>query len=227
MKPRASSQDKIYWELRTAMLGLALPPGEVLHAQELASRLGVSRTPIREAFIRLQRDGLVHILPQRETTVSLIDLSRVEQEHFIRESLECSVAALLADRGGIGCLHAMNELIGRQVHASLQGQLDELNDCDNAFHRLLFEEAGQPFGWEIIMHSCPHYHRTRLLSLRSHAIIENVIMGHHELLRAFEAGNRQRLLEVLHAHLRKLDADIPVLLKMYPNYFFTGGGPQP
>ena len=88
MQRGESSQDRIYLQLRAAMMRLTLAPGEPLHTQELAARLGVSRTPVREAFIRLQRDGLVNILPQRETTVSLIDLSRVLQGRILREGLE-------------------------------------------------------------------------------------------------------------------------------------------
>ena len=55
----------------------------------------VSRTPVREAFIRLQRDGLVDIYPQKETVVSRIDYTKVEQERFVRESLECANIDLL------------------------------------------------------------------------------------------------------------------------------------
>lgn len=219
MKQDGSNQERIYLRLRAAMLDLSLEPGAVLHAQELAASLGVSRTPIREAFIRLRRDGLVNILPQRETTVSLIDLTRALQERFVRESLECSVVAVLAGRGNVGCLHAMNALIEEQVLAGLEGRLDDLHARDNDFHRLLFEEAGQSFSWDLIGQGCPHYHRLRLLSLRSRSIAENVIMDHQELLRALESGHRQRLLEVLIRHLHRLDTDIPVLRGLYPGYF--------
>lgn len=126
MRRGESNQDKIYLQLRGEMMTLALKPGEVLRAQELAEHLGVSRTPVREAFIRLQRDGLVNILPQRETAVSLIDLGRVMQERFVRESLELGVAAQLSARGSIGCLQGLNELIERQMLAGLEGRTDDL-----------------------------------------------------------------------------------------------------
>ena len=126
MRRGESNQDKIYLQLRGEMMTLALKPGEVLRAQELAEHLGVSRTPVREAFIRLQRDGLVNILPQRETAVSLIDLGRVMQERFVRESLELGVAAQLSARGSIGCLQGLNELIERQMLAGLEGWTDDL-----------------------------------------------------------------------------------------------------
>lgn len=217
-----SNRDKVYPRLRAAMLGLSLAPGEVLRAQEIAERLGVSRTPIREAFIRLQRDGLVQILPQRETTVSLIDLSRALQERFVRESLERNVAAGLAEQGGAGCLHAMNALIEAQVLAGVENRVDDLFEYDNAFHRLLFEEAGQFFGWELIENGCPHYRRLRLLDLRSIGISANVVMDHQEILRALESGQQQHLLEVLSRHLHRLDSDLPLLRERYPGYFRDG-----
>lgn len=219
MKQVESNQDKVYLKLRADMLDLSLEPGAVLRAQELADALGVSRTPIREAFIRLRRDGLIHVLPQRETAVSRIDLGRVRQERFVREGLECSVAAELADRGSVDCLQAMNTLIEKQMIDSIEGCIDDFHAHDNAFHRLLFEEAGQTFAWELIEQSCPHYHRVRLLSLRSRSISETVVMDHHELLRAFESGQKQRLLEVLTIHLRRLNTDVPVLRELYPDYF--------
>ena len=74
MSQGEKNQDKIYLRLRAEMMNLTLAPGMPLRMQDLAARLGVSRTPVREACIRLQRDGLVNILPQRETTVSLIDV---------------------------------------------------------------------------------------------------------------------------------------------------------
>ncbi|MCI8855716.1 MAG: GntR family transcriptional regulator [Clostridiaceae bacterium] len=219
MRRGESNQDKIYLQLRGEMMTLALKPGEVLRAQELAEHLGVSRTPVREAFIRLQRDGLVNILPQRETTVSLIDLGRVMQERFVRESLELGVAAQLSARGSIGCLQGLNELIERQMLAGLEGRTDDLYASDDAFHRLLFEEAGQLFGWELVQQGCTHYHRLRLLSLRSRSASEVVIMGHQEVLRALESGQQKRLEEVLTLHLRQIENDILSLRGQYPQYF--------
>lgn len=225
MQRGESSQDRIYLQLRAAMMRLTLAPGEPLHTQELAARLGVSRTPVREAFIRLQRDGLVNILPQRETTVSLIDLSRVLQGRFLREGLELHVADCLSERGSAGCLQAMNALIEEQILAGLEGRYEDLQESDDAFHRLLFEEAGQLFSWEVMFQCCTHYHRVRLLSLRSSRISENVIMGHQELIRALESGQKQRLAECLTNHLRRLDEDIPLLLARYPQYFLPAEAP--
>lgn len=221
MKRGENNQDKVYLQLRSAMMDLTLAPGAPLRIQELAGQLGVSRTPVREAFIRLRRDGLINILPQRETTVSLLDISRILQERFLRESLELHAAALLADSVRVGCLQTMNALIEAQILASLDGRFDDLYASDDAFHRLLFEENGQLLGWELMLQSCTHYHRVRLLSLRSRLSGESVIMDHQEMLRALESGQKQRLLDRLTFHLHRLDDNLPLLLKTFPQYFLT------
>ena len=221
MKNGENNQDKVYLQLRSSMMDLTLAPGAPLRIQALAGQLGVSRTPVREAFIRLRRDGLVNILPQRETTVSLLDISRILQERFLRESLELHAAALLADSVRAGCLQTMNALIEAQILASLNGRFDDLLASDDAFHRLLFEETGQLFGWELMLQSCTHYHRVRLLSLRSLPIGESVIMDHQEMLRALESGQKQRLNDCLALHLQRLNDNLPLLRKTFPHYFLA------
>lgn len=221
MKNGENNQDKVYLQLRSSMMDLTLAPGAPLRIQALAGQLGVSRTPVREAFIRLRRDGLVNILPQRETTVSLLDISRILQERFLRESLELHAAALLADSVRAGCLQTMNALIEAQILASLNGRFDDLLASDDAFHRLLFEETGQLFGWDLMLQSCTHYHRVRLLSLRSLPIGESVIMDHQEMLRALESGQKQRLNDCLSLHLQRLNDNLPLLRKTFPHYFLA------
>lgn len=88
---RKSIQTLVYEELKKNIMLMKLKPGQAMSTQEMATKLNVSRTPVREAFLRLQSEGLVEMIPQRETMVSKIDLKRVDQEKFIRESLELGV----------------------------------------------------------------------------------------------------------------------------------------
>ena len=97
-KSESSVQSAVYNALKNNIMTLQMKPGTVMSTQEVAKKLDVSRTPVREAFIQLQRDGLVNIFPQKETIVSRIDLSKVEQERFIRESLECANLELVVEK---------------------------------------------------------------------------------------------------------------------------------
>src|SRR5690554_1963253 len=85
---RTTVSEEIYRTLREEILSLRFKPGEELNLQVLCDQLQVSRSPVRDALMRLASDNLVDIFPQRGTRVSLINLREVEEERFLRKSLE-------------------------------------------------------------------------------------------------------------------------------------------
>ncbi|MDF2908853.1 MAG: GntR family transcriptional regulator, partial [Herbinix sp.] len=87
----SSLNDVTYNKIKDDIMNMTLEPGTDVSVQKLSERYGVSRTPVREAVVRLQQSGLVVIYPQRKTVVSKIDLQRVHEEWFIRTSLEAAV----------------------------------------------------------------------------------------------------------------------------------------
>src|SRR5882757_7741284 len=104
----------VYSSVRDAIVSTELEPGRQISENELAARLGVSRTPVREALARLRDDRLVEIVPQFGTFVSRISVAGVDDAQFLREALECSAVRLAAesvDKSGMADLHA---LIARQ-----------------------------------------------------------------------------------------------------------------
>src|SRR3954452_10808471 len=91
-----SARDQVYLALRDAIVSAELAPGRRLSENELADRLGVSRTPVREALVRLRDDRLVSIVPQLGTFVTLIGVDAVADAHFVREALECNAIRIAA-----------------------------------------------------------------------------------------------------------------------------------
>lgn len=212
-------QDMVYDTLRTNILNFTLVPGTIMSTQDTATRLQVSRTPVREAFIRLQRDGLVQILPQRETMVSLIDMNRVNQERFLRMHLEPSVIRLFMQKMEPSHLQKLHSLIEKQLTASVNNQFEELHQYDNEFHRIFYDGAGQPLLWEFMNQSSTHYQRIRLLSLRYGNISRNIVLQHQFLLRALESGQEDMIFDIQHQHLSKLDVEEEILRKENPGFF--------
>ena len=93
-----SARDQVYAALRDAIVCAELEPGRRLSENELAELLGVSRTPIREALVRLRDDRLVAIVPQLGTFVTLISNDAVADAAFVREALECGAIRLATER---------------------------------------------------------------------------------------------------------------------------------
>src|SRR6476469_9105936 len=87
---------QVFERLRDMILSLALPPGSPLSRAALAEQFGVSSTPICDALMRLEEEGLVEVFPQYATVVSRIDIGLAQQAHFLRQALELEIVKGLA-----------------------------------------------------------------------------------------------------------------------------------
>ena len=117
---RRSVPPQVYEVLREKILTVQLKPGESINERWLADWLGVSRTPIREAINRLSANGLIAIVPNVGTSVSLINVARVKEFNLIRTSLELMIVRHAAERFDEVSGRALSDLIDRQI-ATLQG----------------------------------------------------------------------------------------------------------
>ena len=217
-----SVQGAVYRTLKEGIMSLRLVPGTAMSTQEMATRLNVSRTPVREAFIRLQREGLVDIVPQRETIVSRIDLDRVEQERFIRESLELSVVELFLEHCRPEHFVQLRENIEQQKHCHVEKRYSDFVDCDNHMHQILFDVAGQPLAWDTVMNSNGHYDRIRILTVQTEDTIVSAIQQHIKMVNLMEQGQLELVRRELTDHVKKINYEKTDLIKLHPDYFKTG-----
>lgn len=221
MNDYGSIQEMVYTELREKILELVYAPGMAMSTQDLADKLCVSRTPVREALLRLQREGLVIMNPKRVTVVSGIDKKRMVQEHFMRKSLELSALELFMANKSFETLKEMNELIHKQAEAGFARKYEELLAYDDAFHRLLFTETSQMLSWTALEEICTHYRRIRLLSLWDSSVAENVVTQHVDLIRAIECDDLVQARGILQQHLEELELQKSGLYQRYPEYFIN------
>lgn len=218
-KIESSVQSAVYNALRNNIMSLQLKPGTIMSTQEVAQKLEVSRTPVREAFIRLQRDGLVDIYPQKETIVSRIDFHKVDQERFVRESLECANLDLVVEkctRKDIGELEMNIEKQQATVNACDYNSLLKL---DNEFHHYMFKITGQKLAWDTIEHSSNHYARIRLITVWDKEIMMETILQHQKILSAIQEKNADFAKNSIKTHLHQLENQLQRLMQEYPDYF--------
>lgn len=214
-----STQEKVYRSLRDDIISLRLEPGTIISTQDIANQLDVSRTPVREAFIRLQRESLLEITPQRSTVVARIDLDRVYQERFIRESLEIENLDCFVSIHPERTFEKMRRSIERQQKAIQDKSYMEYIELDNEFHQLGFKATGERLSAEIVGHMNGHYDRIRLLHTRVETVLLTAIDEHVQFLDACKDGNVSLAREVLRRHLQQLFINEEILLDTWPNYF--------
>ena len=211
----------VYKEIEKAILDGVFEPGYSLTEGKLSAELGVSRTPVREAFIRLQKEDLVEITPQKGTMVSRIDLTRAEKERFIRESLETAILPLFLQNCTEPDLKELELLIEKQKACFTGLKPLEFIALDNQFHQRFFELAGQDLSWDVVASTNPHYNRLRVLTVQNAATFDGAVRQHEVMMDQIRHRDIDALRRELTDHVRKIIAEKNVLLQLYPDYFAT------
>jgi DNA-binding GntR family transcriptional regulator len=210
----------VYETLRTAIVSVRLEPRLSVSEHELAQRLGVSRTPVREALIRLSEEGLVGIYPQTGTVISPISFPKVYQSLVIRSALECRsirYAIRMITPEEIDHLAAIIADQKRHMkHRNVSGFLS----ADDEFHRTMVELSCNRELWKVIESTKAHHDRVRHLATHVQAHNERRIEEHEEILEAVDRGDAsdaERLLEV-HLSPDRLDELWERLSESHPAY---------
>jgi DNA-binding GntR family transcriptional regulator len=137
-----TSSDYVYNQLRGRIIDKSLKPGQRLPEVKIATEMGVSRTPVREALRRLSAEGLVRVIPNSGARVSSPTASEMESAYAVREYLE-SLSVNLACKNGLDrrTMERMEEILSEEETAFNERNLDAFLDGNNSFHRLLAEAS--------------------------------------------------------------------------------------
>ena len=144
-------KDYVYQILKRNIMELRLKPGSPLKKEKISRQLQVSVTPVREAFAKLAEEDLVDILPQNGTFVSHINIDKIIQAQFMRESLELAVIKIACEMDfPKDKLFKLQTLVKMQELLAEEENLIQLFELDNQFHRLIFEACNKKYVWEVL-----------------------------------------------------------------------------
>ncbi|OZI61618.1 GntR family transcriptional regulator [Bordetella genomosp. 11] len=216
---RGPVNQRIYRMLREAIVKGTFPPGSPLSEKDVSEHFGVSRQPVREAFIKLGEAGLVRVLPQRGTFVMKISPKRVEDGRFIREAVEVAVAGRAAQRVTAAQLAAMAELLDRQRRAARENDTAAFLDLDDAFHQAIAGAADCPAVWQTIENIKANMDRVRYLSLAEVSPLEMLIDQHQAIFQALRDGDPQAAQAAMGHHLRELTMSFEPIRARNPDWF--------
>lgn len=214
-----SAREKAYQSIRNKIVNLELPPGTSISMQDMAEQLEISRTPVREAFLRLQGEHLMEISPQKRSIVSRIDLKMVEQECFIREAFEVENMRLFVTQCTDRAIEEMRENIELQREAAKNRNYERYQELDNEFHLYPFRDTDQELAASMLTLMNGHYDRTRMLIRRSQEISNDIIGEHTMLLRSIMNRDVEKTIELLRKHIHAYQSIIDALKQKCPDYF--------
>ncbi|UYG17869.1 GntR family transcriptional regulator [Brachybacterium huguangmaarense] len=200
-----SAPDRVYQHLKNRILTGALPGGEMTSESEIAAALGVSRTPVREALMRLQAESLVRIHPKRGVLIAPIAPGEADDVFDARMLVEAHaarhVAALPSGRRDV-TLGRLRDLLDAQESAIADGDLEVYARRDADFHLTVISAGGNQ-----LLAGFAHSLRERQQRLvagglaRDTAHAARFAIGHRELLAQLEAGDADGYVDLLEAHL--------------------------
>lgn len=205
--------NQIYAILMELIVSIKLKPGQIISEKEISDSLKASKTPVREALIRLENTGLVRVIPKSGTYVTPISLDRYIEATFMRLQLEIGAVRRAADRNNdLKGVLKLEALISKQIKA-LENAEDELFfQYDEALHQSFFEMAGVPGVWQQVKKSQADVYRIRYLkriyNIRREA---QVIQEHKEIVSAIRTGSADEAEAALTRHIGSLETEINTL----------------
>lgn len=213
-------KEVIYMEVKNKILNLEYKPGQMISETEISELLNVSRTPVREVFIRLSYEKLIDIYPQKGTFVSLVDLSYVKESVYMRNLLECQIAGEIIDSGTKDLPAEIKKNIRLQKDlVENEGNIEEFLELDNDFHKVIFKAVNHETIWDIISTTRIHYNRFRLLTMYEPEMLKRVFQEHFDIMTKIEEGDKAGCNTLLKKHHYNGLEHADVLKEKYPGYF--------
>jgi DNA-binding GntR family transcriptional regulator len=211
--------------LRHKIVTNQLLPGQALSESELATLLGVSRQPVREALIRLSEGGLVRILPQRGTLVTRISLSGVTGGRFVRDAVERAAVRRAAMEAPPGAAQAMHRIIDAQEEALGAENHPAFLALDDELHGSFAAAMGHPGAWSALGEVKLQMDRVRYLSIPDATPSLVLIAQHRAIVAAIARRDPDAAEEAMRLHLSEVLSALPKLIERFPDHFDTKVAP--
>lgn len=214
--PSTSMVDTAYDLIRRRILDNVWPPGHRALEQEVALALGMSRTPVREALVRLQNDGLVEVVPRHGMRVLAVSPSDMREIYEILTALECMAAEIVALRKpSEDELQPLIQATADMDTALARDDLDAWAVADERFHASLVELCGNRQLAATVWNYWDRAHRARMFSLRLRPKPVNSTHEHMALVERLRAGDAIGAAQVNRQHRERASRE---LLKIFEQY---------
>lgn len=205
--------------LRQGIAEMWLRPGEVLSEKDIASRFGVSRQPVREAFIKLSQAGLVEVRPSRGTIVRKISVREVANARLVREAIESDLARNAARLATPEQLAGLGRTVSEQKVAAAADDYRRFNELDEVFHKAIADIVKSDYAWRVVEAARFQTDRVRLLSLPDASPLNLLIAQHEDIVACMVARDGDGAANAMRRHLREILLALSRIAEARPDFF--------
>jgi DNA-binding GntR family transcriptional regulator len=201
---RVAAKDRAHDYVKRQVLTGGFPGGELISEGEVAAALGTSRTPVREAFLRLEAEGLLRLYPQRGALVVPVSSGEARAVIEARLVLEQFAARKVIGRGAAVCAAIFVRLsaeLQRQRDAVAKSDWEEFSDADRAFHDVTLQESGNAIVAGFYSSLRDRQMRMNRELVMHEERITTIMDEHRVIAEAVRDGDLQRTEEALRTHL--------------------------
>ncbi len=201
--------DVAYLQLRQRILDNTWPPGHRALEQEVALALGMSRTPVREALMRLQNEGLVEVVPRHGMRVLPVSPADMQEIYQILTALECMAAELVAARKPTTeALAPLVDATKAMAKALKAEDLEAWAAADERFHHHLIDLCGNRQLQATVLNYWDRAHRARMFTLRLRPKPVNSTREHMQMVERLRAGDAAGAARVTRAHRERASREL-------------------
>lgn len=211
--------DRVYEALKTAILRMDFEPGAVLRKGAICEELGVSRTPVSDAIMKLESEGLVEVIPQSATRVTKMSMREIREDAFLREALEVSAVEYAALHHGPELIARLGRNLTMQESQVEDGDYEEFFKTDQEFHRLILDCCKISRLHDTIRFVSNHMDRARLMLLPEPGRSVDSVKEHKKIFAAIKKSDPDRARAAMQNHLRQLIKRLEPLEKERPEMF--------
>ena len=221
------SVDQIYDILENEIVSLSIKPNEVLGENSLASRFGVSRTPIRSVLQRLQENGFVKIIPGKGTFVNPINIETASELIYLRVAVETSIlkdfirSASQTDIESVRYSLSQLEEAAKGADDLASFDINKFLKQDLEMHKIWFKATNKMYVWSIVTKPHPDYSRFIRLDIVGAKNVPDVIKDHRDMMTLIDTKNTDGIEALMNTHLyggiRRLGSKL--FSDEYKNYF--------
>ena len=205
--------EQAYQLIRQRILDNVYPAGYRALEREFAEELQQSRTPVREALLRLQAEGLLELIPRHGARVLPVSAEDMREIYEVLAALESMAAEIVTRRRPTAAeLRPLSEASRDMTAALRNDDLDAWARADERFHLQLLELAGNAVLIQIVQHLWDRAHRARMVTLRLRPKPVHSTREHNAIVEAIRAGDPAATVRLYRAHRQRASVELLAIL---------------